>query len=118
MAAVGAVLSKVTDEPSPTVVTAVPAFPIKSVKAILNVIAPSVSPDWVAKAAVQLLPEGLLYVTEPLTALPPDLKVTVGVEIASEAVKLKVTVSPVFALAVLELLDAMVTALKVGATVL
>ena len=45
--------------------------------------------------------------TEPATAAPPDLKVTVGVEIGSEAVKLKVTVSPVFALAVLELFEAM-----------
>lgn len=45
MAAVGAVLSKVTDEESPTVVTGVPGFPSKSVKATENVTAPSVSPD-------------------------------------------------------------------------
>lgn len=51
-------------------------------------------------------------------ALPPDLNVTVGVEIVFEAVKLNVTVSPVLALAVLELFDVMETELKVGATVL
>lgn len=43
---------------------------------------------------------------------------TVGVEIGSEEVKLKVTVSAVLALAVLELLEAIETGLKVGATVL
>ena len=48
MAAVGAVLSKVTDEESFVVVTAVPAFPSKSVNAILKVIVPSVSPAAVA----------------------------------------------------------------------
>lgn len=43
MEAVGEVLSKVTDEESFVAVTAVPAFPSKSVKAMLNVTVPSVS---------------------------------------------------------------------------
>jgi hypothetical protein len=111
MAAVGGVLSKVTLEPLVIAVTAVPAFPSKSVKLMLKVTVPSVSPEVMALLAVQEVPE-------PEIAADVPSMVAAGVCIVSEDVKLTVTVSPVFALAVLELEDAMVTGLKVGATVL
>ncbi|MNL55928.1 hypothetical protein D3C87_1793780 [compost metagenome] len=65
------------------------------------------SPDtvWVA---VQLLPP--LFVG--VTAVPP--MVTVGVAMASEAVKLEVMTSPDFARLVVRLFEAMVTVLSVG----
>jgi hypothetical protein len=50
-------------------------------------------------------------------AAPPDLKVTVGVDIASLAVRVRVTTSPSFATEVMALFVAMLTELRVGAVV-
>ena len=61
-----------------------------------------------------MLPLGFETVTELVTLTPPDLKVTVGVAMAFEEVKLKVTVSPTLALEVLELFEAIDTGLSVG----
>ena len=59
----------------------------------------------------------MLYETEPLAIKPsPDLKVTVGVEIDSLAVKVNVISSPALARVLIELLLTMLTLLKVGAT--
>ena len=48
---------------------------------------------------------------------PPELKVTTGVAIVSEAVKVRVTTSSALAKVVVELLEAMLTELSVGAVV-
>ena len=48
---------------------------------------------------------------------PPELKVTTGVAIASEAVSVRVTTSSALAKVVVELLEAMLTELSVGAVV-
>jgi hypothetical protein len=47
-------------------------------------------------------------------AAPPDLKVTVGVDIASLAVSVRVTTSPSFVTEVMALFVAMLTELSVG----
>ena len=52
-----------------------------------------------------------------LTAAPPDLKVTTGVLIISLAVIVKVTTLPTPATVLLALLEAILTALTVGAVV-
>ena len=46
---------------------------------------------------------------------PPELKVTTGVAIVSEAVKVRVTTSPAIARVDVELFEAMLTELSVGA---
>ena len=59
-----------------------------------------------------------VYVTEvSVIAAPPDLNVTVGVDIASLAVSVRVTTSPSFATEVMALLVTMLTELRVGAVV-
>ena len=50
-------------------------------------------------------------------ALPPDRKVTTGVIIVSDGVKLRVMISPALANVVVLLLEAMLTLLSVGAVV-
>ena len=50
-------------------------------------------------------------------AAPPDLNVTLGVDIASLAVSVRVTTSPSFATDVMELLVTMLAELSVGAVV-
>jgi hypothetical protein len=47
----------------------------------------------------------------------PELKVTTGVDIVSEAVNVRVTTSSALAKVVVELLEAMLTELSVGAVV-
>ena len=96
IAIVGAVVSNVT-LPDP-LVTAVPAFPAISLKAILKVTAPAVSLALAVYAAVQVFPLVLLYVMEvSVIAAPPDLKVTTGDDIFSLAVNVSVTTSSVIA---------------------
>ena len=109
-ASTGRVLSKVTAEESVVAVTAVPAFPAISEKAMLKVTAPSVSEPVIAREAVH-------DVGPPETEADEPRIVTVGVWTDSEEVKVKVTVSPVFARAVLALLDAIETGESVGTTV-
>ena len=48
-------------------------------------------------------------------AAPPDLKVTTGVDITSEAVIVRVTTSSATACVFVELFEAMLTELRVGA---
>ena len=50
-----------------------------------------------------------------MTAAPPDWKVTTGVPMASEAVKVRVTSFPALANVVFVLLEAILTLLSVGA---
>ena len=97
-------------------VTAVPVFPAVSLKAILKVVAPDVSLALTVYAAVQVFPEVFVYVMEvSAIAAPPDSNVTVGVDIASLAVNVRVTTSPSFATEVIALFEAMLTELSVGA---
>ena len=57
-----------------------------------------------------------LYNTElSVTATPPDLKVTTGVSMVSEAVKVRVTLSPALAIVLLVLSEAIPTPLSDGA---
>ncbi|MNK00768.1 hypothetical protein D3C87_185590 [compost metagenome] len=108
--AAGAVLSTVIVLLLVVAVTGVPAFPARSVKAILKARIPcGVSPSTVRLAVQSLAP-----VLVAVAAAPP--RVTVGVAIVSVAVKFRVMTSPAFALLVLRLLDAMVTVLSVGTT--
>ena len=88
----GFVVSNVT-LPEP-LVTAVPAFPAISLKAILKVTAPAVSLALAVYAAVQVFPLVFLYSTEvSVIAASPDLKVTTGDDIFSLAVNVSVTTS-------------------------
>ena len=65
-----------------------------------------------------MLPFVLLYSTgPPVTAAPPDLKVTTGVSMASEAVNESIMLSPALAIVFVELLEAMPTLLSVGKVV-
>ena len=65
-----------------------------------------------------MFPLVFVYVTEvSVIAAPPDLNVTVGVDIASLAVSVRVTTSPSFATEVMALLVTMLTELRVGAVV-
>ena len=66
-------------------------------KSIVNVTKPFVSAELVTYVAVQLLPDGLDITGVAVTVTPPDLKVTVGVVMATLDVKLNVTVSPTLA---------------------
>ena len=94
---VGAVLSNVTEVPSVTEITWVPAFPDRSAKSIVKVTNPSVSALSRTNVAPQVLP--LPFTATELAGLaPPTMKVTVGVPMPSLAVKLSVTVSPTFAI--------------------
>ena len=111
---VGAVLSNVT-LPLP-LVTAVPAFPVESLNAILYVTEPVVSLDSVVYTAIHVFPDVFTYVTDvSVIATPPDLKVTTGVDIVSLAVNESVTLSPTAASVDVELFDAILTLLNVGA---
>jgi hypothetical protein len=102
IAIVGAVVSNVT-LPDP-LVTAVPAFPAISLKAILKVTAPAVSLALAVYAAVQVFPLVLLYVMEvSVIAAPPDLKVTTGDDIFSLAVNVSVTTSSAHSLSACEI---------------
>ena len=68
--------------------------------------------------AVHVLPDVFVYVTvSSVIASPPDWKVTVGVAIVSFAVNVNVTISPTLAKVVVELFDAILTLLNVGAVV-
>ena len=78
--------------------SATPALPASSVKAIEKVIAPSLSESEVDTTQVHALEDP--SVTETVLSMvlpPPSLIVQVGVWIASVAVKLRVTSSPLFA---------------------
>ena len=111
---VGAVLSNVT-LPLP-LVTAVPAFPAESLNAILYATEPVVSLDSVVYTAVHVFPDVFTYVTDvSVIAAPPDLKVTTGVDIVSLAVNVSVTLLPTAASVDVELFDAILTLLNVGA---
>jgi hypothetical protein len=105
---VGAVLSKVTKEPSVVLLTVVPAFDARSENDIENGTVPAVSPDAMTYVAVHEVPE-------PDTVAACVAMVTVGVLIVSEDVKVSVTVSPTLALLVTALLDWMWTGDNVGA---
>ena len=99
---------------SVTAVTAVPALFASSEKAIEKVIAPSLSESEVETAQGQALLEPSLADTELSMVLPPpSFMVQVGLWMASEAVKLRVTVSPLLALP--DPAVAMLTGLSVGA---
>ncbi len=114
---VGAGFENVTELESVAEVTAVPALPARSEKLIVNVTVPAVSELLAVYEDVQLLPEVLVVVTEPETATPPDLKVTVGVWIVSDEVNESMTVAPTLALVVLGPFDAIETVVNVGAVV-
>ena len=91
-------LSIVTLVPSSTEVSATPALPASSENAIEKVMAPSLSESEVETTQVQALPDPSVTVTVLSMVLPPpSLMVQVGVPIASVAVKLRVTSSPLFA---------------------
>ena len=94
---VGGVVSTVIVPPDVTAVTAVPAFPAVSLKAILKVTLPSVSEECIVYTAVHVFPDVFVYVGEFVIADPPDLNVTEGVEIVSFAVKVSIIFSPAFA---------------------
>ena len=70
---------------------------------------PSLSLEFVVYVADQLLPEVLVTVTLCVTEFPPELKDTVGVEIASLDVNVRVIIFPTFASVVLALLDTRLT---------
>ena len=95
-------------------VTAVPAFPAKSLNEIPNVTGPAVSFETVVNEAAQLFPPVFETLILPFTAAPPDKNVTVGDWIVSLAVKLNVTTSLGVAVERSPLLEEMDTALKVG----
>ena len=59
----------------------------------------------------------LLYTEISVTAAPPDLKVTTGVSMASEAVKVRVISSPGLANVLVVLLEAILMPLSTGAVV-
>ena len=103
----GSVLSTVTLLLSVAAVTALAVLPTRSVTEIENAATPSAVPAPTVAVAVQLLPLGLATV-----AATPS-KVTPGVWIVSLAVKLSVTVFASLARAVLALLLAMVTTVRV-----
>ena len=110
---VGWVLSTVTAELSVTAETAVPALPAESVKAIENATAPSVSASATSATHVQVLPSVLDTVIElSAMAAPPEVKVHVGVPMASDAVRVRVMSSPLLALPALS--TAIPTAVRVG----
>ena len=95
---VGAVLSTVTEVESLTVDTFEPSLPALSVKAILNSTIPSVSPLSTVYEEVHVFPLVLLaslLVSATLTT--PEVKLTVGVCMVSEAVNVSVTTSLFFA---------------------
>ena len=100
MVEVGPVLSKVTAEESVVAVTCVPGFPAKSVKLMVKETDPSLSLINIVCVADQ-------EVGPPVTEAEDPAMVTVGVETASEEVKVKVTTSPTFAYEVLVLLETM-----------
>ena len=111
---VGTVLSNVTLPLPP--VTAVPAFPAESLNAILYATEPVVSLDSVVYTAVHVFPDVFTYVTDvSVIAAPPERKVTTGVDIVSLAVNESVTLSPTAASVDVELFDAILTLLNVGA---
>ena len=110
---VGCVLSTVTAELSVTPETADPALPAESVNEIENATAPSVSASATSTTQVHSFPDGLATVIVlSAIAAPPEVKVHVGVPIASEAVNVRVTSSPMLALPVLS--TAIPTAVRVG----
>ena len=100
---VGFVVSNVTLPER--LVTAVPAFPAISLKAILKVTAPAVSLALAVYAAGQLYPSVSVYSTEVLVlAASPDLKIKTGADIFSLAVNVSVTTSSAAACVLEELL--------------
>ncbi len=105
----GAIKSAVTVDALVVVVTAVPAFPAISLKAIENAKMPVGSAPVRVLDNVQLLPPTLVAIADnpPIVpdALPSD----------SEDVKETVTIFPDFAYAVFALLDAIVRVVSVGA---
>ncbi len=105
----GLVLSYITLLPEVLVVTWVPGFPEISVKLIVKGTIPSGSARVISYFATQLFPSVLIKASAGL----PDM-VALTFRIASMAVKLTVTVSPVPACAGLALLDAMVTEVRTG----
>ena len=112
---VGWVLSIVTLEPSVTAVTATPAVPPTSVKAIENVIAPLASALVVSTTHVQVLP---LVDTATLLSIAfpaPSFIVHVGVWTSSDETNVSVTSSPSLAFPVPAV--AIPTDVSVGAVV-
>ena len=103
----GAVLSMVTADESVVAVTAVPELAARSEKAMLSEARPSGSAPLTVSVALQVSPE-----TRPTEAERPA-RVTVGVLMASLAVKVSVRVSPSLAQAGLELSDEIETAVTV-----
>ncbi len=103
-------MSKATADESVVAVTAVPALPARSEKEILKAMFPSVSPEVMAREAVHA-------VGPPETVAEEPPMVTVGVPIDSDEVNETVTVSPVLALEVMALFEAMETDERVGAVV-
>ena len=113
---VGWVLSMVTLEPSVTAVTATPAVPPMSVKAIEKVIAPLASALLVSTTHVQVLPLGLDTATLLSIAFPaPSFIVHVGVWTSSDETIVSVTSSPSLAFPVPAV--AIPTDVSVGAVV-
>ena len=91
---IGAVVSKLAVTTPEPLMTAIPAFPAISLKAILKVTTPDVSLAFAVYAAVQVFPLVFVYVTEvSVIAAPPELKVTTGVDIGSDAVNVRFTMS-------------------------
>ena len=106
----GAVLSNVTELESVVDDTEAPAFPAVSENDdIENGTTPSVSVPNIVYVAVHAFPTAVA-----VTAWVAI--VTVGVVMVSDEVNVRVTVSPVFAFAVLALFDAMWIGDKVGVT--
>ena len=65
-----------------------------------------------------MFPDAFTYVTDvSVIAAPPETKVTTGVDIVSLAVNESVTLSPTAASVDVELFDAILTLLNVGAVV-
>ena len=95
-------------------VTAVPAFPAKSLKDITKVTGPALSFEDVANEAAQLFSPVFETLILPFTAVPPDKNVIVGDWIASLAVKLSLTVSVGVAFVGSPLVEVRPTLLRVG----
>ena len=119
---VGGVLSNVTVvwTRGSACVTCTKAFPARSVASIVNVTSPSVSPVTKGTEHVQFFLSSLVLVTvirSSETGFAPVANVHPGVLMASFAVNVSVTVSLALASVGTALLDAMLTAVRVGEVV-
>jgi len=104
----------VTLELSVVAVTTVPALPAESEKAIEKATAPSESLACTVIVQVHAFEPVLVTATELVIESPFELNVHVGVWICSDAVEVKVMVSPASASPELELLDDRVTVVRTG----